>query len=251
MGCLCLVVAAVLAACGGDADEANTSESPTTAETQAVESEAVPSDTTPEETLPTGTGDSETLPSGETESLPEESETEKEKQLYTYPAEQAGAKSDIVLKAEDFGVVGDGKTDDGPAISAAVNAAIEQKATLVFDGSKTYYMDQSDNTAAVFRSPFAMENATAVTIDGQGATFLVAPGSNYFAMAGCSDIVLKNCSFDYAVPVYLVGKVISNDGGRIVFETDQEPYSPSATMKACSSAPMLSWALVTAQVKSS
>ncbi len=220
MGCLCLVVAAVLAACGGDADEVNTSEIPTTAETQAAES-----DTLLEETTPAETNSHETLPDEESESVSSESETEKEKQMYTYPAEQAGAKSDIVLKAEDFGVVGDGKTDDGPAISAAVNAAIEQKATLVFDGSKTYYMDQSDNTAAVFRSPFAMENATAVTIDGQGATFLVAPGSNYFAMAGCSDIVLKNCSFDYAVPVYLVGKVISNDGGRIVFETDQEPYT--------------------------
>ena len=221
MGCLCLVVAAVLAACGGDVDEVNTSEISTTAETQAAES-----DTLLEETNPSETNSHETLPDEESESVPAESETEKEKekQMYTYPAEQAGAKSDIVLKAEDFGVVGDGKTDDGPAISAAVNAAIEQKATLVFDGSKTYYMDQSDNTAAVFRSPFAMENATAVTIDGQGATFLVAPGSNYFAMAGCSDIVLKNCSFDYAVPVYLVGKVISNDGGRIVFETDQEPY---------------------------
>lgn len=224
LGCLCLAVVAALVACGGDADEANTSESPTTAETQAVESEVLPSDTTPEETLPADTGASETLPSEETESLPEESETKQEKQMYTYPAEQAGAQSDIVLKAEDFGVVGDGKTDDGPAISAAVNAAIEQKATLVFDGSKTYYMDQTKNTAAVFRSPFAMENASAVTIDGQGATFLAAPGSNYFAMAGCSDIVLKNCTFDYAVPVYLVGKVISNNGGKIVFETNQEPY---------------------------
>lgn len=221
MGCLCLVVAAVLAACGGDADEVNTSEIPTTAETQAAES-----DTLLEETNPSETNSHETLPDEESESVPAESETEKEKekQMYTYPAEQAGAKSDIVLKAEDFGVIGDGKTDDGPAISAAVDAAIEQKATLVFDGSKTYYMEKTDNIAAVFRSPFAMTGASGITIDGQGATFLVAPGVNYFAMAECADVVLKNMNFDYAISVYLVGKVVSNDNGTVVFETNEEPY---------------------------
>ncbi len=222
LGCLCLAIVTVLAACGGDADEANTSEISTTAETVAG-NETVPDETVPTETAPEETGASETL-APETESETGENETKEEKQMYTYPAEQAGAKSEVVLKAEDFGVVGDGKTDDGPAISAAVNAAIEQKATLVFDGSKTYYMDKSDNVAAVFHSPFAMQNATGITIDGQGATFLAAPGSNYFAMAGCSDIVLKNCNFDYAVPVYLVGKVISNDNGKIVFSTNEEPY---------------------------
>ncbi len=195
---------AVTTACQGSDGEDTTPTEAVTAETSSVQETTA--ETQPEET----------------ES--QEEETGMEPKLYTYPAEQAGAKTAVVLKAEDFGVVGDGKTDDGPAISAAVNAAIEQQATLLFDGSKTYYMDQTDNTAAVFRSPFAMEKASGVTIDGQGATFLSAPGVNYFAMAGCSDILLKNMNFDYAVPVYLVGKVISNNGGTVVFETNEEPY---------------------------
>ena len=231
--CLCLSVLVVLMACGEKGDEVGTTETPTVDETEAVltETETTLAETDPAETDPVETTVQETLApqetASETEPATDEPETEKEVQMYTHPAEQAGAQSEVVLKAEDFGVVGDGKTDDGPAISAAVNAAIEQKGTLLFDGSKTYYMDQSDNTAAVFHSPFAMEGASGVTIDGQGATFLAAPGCNYFAMASCSDIVLKNCTFDYAVPVYLVGKVISNDGGTVVFETNQEPYTSS------------------------
>lgn len=202
---LCLAALAVTTACRGSGGEETTPQETVTAESP-TDVETTTDETTPQET--------------ETQ----EEETNVEPKLYTYPAEQAGAKSTVVLKAEDFGAVGDGMTDDGPAISAAVNAAIEQQATLLFDGSKTYYMKESDNTAAVFRTPFAMEGASGITIDGQGATFLTAPGINYFVMAGCSDILLKNCNFDYAVPVYLVGKVISNTNGTVVFETDVEPY---------------------------
>ncbi|MBE6586726.1 MAG: hypothetical protein E7645_09480, partial [Ruminococcaceae bacterium] len=208
-----LSIFVVMTACGDRAEEEPTSDA-------TVLTEA-----------PTILETTDDIQSTETETQGGEEPTEAPR-LYTYPAEQAGAKTQTVLKAEDFGVVGDGKTDDGPAISAAVNAAIEQKATLLFDGSKTYYMDESPNTAAVFHSPFAMDNASGVTIDGQGATFLAAPGSNYFAMAGCSDIVLKNFIFDYAAPVYLVGKVISNDGGKVVFETNEEPYKNSYDFKS-------------------
>ena len=200
---LCFTALGVLTACQSGKGEETTS-----AETIIPEP---PTDTTADTQPP------------ETET--QEEATEPAPQLYTYPAEQAGAKTSVVLKAEDFGVVGDGVTDDGPAISAAVNAAIEQQATLLFDGSKTYYMKETDNVAAVFRSPFAMVGASGITIDGQGATFLSAPGVNYFAMAECADVVLKNMNFDYAVPVYLVGRVVSNTNGTVVFETNEEPYA--------------------------
>lgn len=214
-----LATLAVTTACQGGQDGLGGGTTPAETVTEAV-------------TAKTPTDAETTVESQPQETETKEEETVMEPKLYVYPAEQAGAKSDVILKAEDFGVVGDGVTDDGPAISAAVNAAIEQQATLLFDGSKTYYMKETENTAAVFRSPFAMEGASGVTIDGQGATFLAAPGINYFVMAGCSDIVLKNCNFDYAVPVYLVGKVISNTNGTVVFETDAEPYMDNYDFKA-------------------
>ena len=94
-----------------------------------------------------------------------------------YPKEQAGAKSDVVLKAADFGVKGDGKTDDGPAIGRAIEAAIEQKATLRFESGKTYYIGSTDRSAGPFGSPFAMNGAEGVTVDGGGSVFRFAPAS--------------------------------------------------------------------------
>ena len=132
-----------------------------------------------------------------------------------------------ILYAADFSAVGDGVIDDGPAICEAVKAAIAEHAELLFDGSKTYYVGTSPSRAVVFDTPFAFENVSDVTVDGQGATFFMKPGINYFVMQGCSHITLKNCHFDYSVTVYLVGRVKAVDGRRVTFDTDLEPYVDS------------------------
>ena len=146
------------------------------------------------------------------------------KMTYVYPAEQAGAKTDAVLHVRDFGAVGDGVTDDGPAISDAVNAAIAGQATLEFEAGKTYYIGTSKNTSGSFKTPFTFHNADGVTIKGNGATIKVAPGINYWVYWQCKDIRMEGLTFDYAVPVYLVGKVIAKEGTTVTFETDMEPY---------------------------
>ncbi len=131
------------------------------------------------------------------------------------------------LYASDFGAVGDGVRDDGPAICEAVKAAIAENAELLFDENKTYYVGTSPSRAVVFDTPFAFEHAHNVTVDGQGAVFLMAPGINYFVMHACSDVTLKNCRFDYAETVYLVGRVKAADGCKVTFDTDLEPYADS------------------------
>ncbi len=129
-----------------------------------------------------------------------------------------------ILYAADFGAVGDGIRDDGPAICEAVKAAIAQHAELRFGENKTYYVGTSPTKAVVFYTPFGFENAHDVTVDGCGSTFLMAPGINYFVIQSSSDITLKNCHFDYAETVYLVGKVKATDGCTVTFDTDREPY---------------------------
>ena len=140
-----------------------------------------------------------------------------------YPMEQAGAKSETVLNAADFGVKGDGVTDDGPAIGRAVEAAIAQKATLRFESGKTYYVGSTDRNANIFASPFAMSGADGVTVDGGGSVFRFAPGINYLAIAGSSDVRFCNMKFDMSVSPYLVGTVKSVSGAYVTYSTDIEP----------------------------
>lgn len=140
-----------------------------------------------------------------------------------YPKEQAGAKSQTVLKAADFGVKGDGKTDDGPAIGKAVEAAIEQQATLTFESGKTYYIASTDRNAGPFGSPFAMNGADGVTVDGGGSVFRFAPGISYFALTSNKDIRFCNMKLDLSVSPYLVGTVKAVNGAHVTYTTDIEP----------------------------
>ena len=141
-----------------------------------------------------------------------------------YPMEQAGAKTETVLNAADFGVKGDGVTDDGPAIGKAIEAAIAQKATLRFESGKTYYIGSTDRSAGPFSSPFAMNGAEGVTVDGGGSVFRFAPGINYFALTSNKDIRFCNMKLDLSVSPYLVGTVKAVDGANVTYTTDIEPH---------------------------
>lgn len=194
-------------------------------DTSAVTTEVTESPTEPATEAPTETP-TEAPTEAPTEEVtnPDPSEIKME---YIYPAEQAGAKTETVLHVKDFGAVGDGVTDDGPALSDAVDAAIAGQATLEFEAGKTYYVGTSTNTSGYFKTPFVFHNADGVTIKGNGATIKVAPGINYWVFWESKDIRFENLTFDYAVPVYLVGKVISKEGSTVTFETDAEPYMDS------------------------
>ena len=140
-----------------------------------------------------------------------------------YPKEQAGAKTETVLNASDFGVVGDGTTDDGPAIGRAMEAAIAQQATLRFESGKTYYIGSTDRNASGFGSPFAVKDADGITVDGGGSVFRFAPGISYYAVVSSSDIRFCNMKMDMSVSPYLVGTVKAVDGAFVTYTTDIEP----------------------------
>lgn len=143
------------------------------------------------------------------------------------PPDESGSVNGEIVYAKDFGAVGDGVTDDGPAVVKAVNAAVSKKATLVFEENKTYYIETARNRSSGFVSPFAFTNKSNVTIDGKGSVFLMAPNIRYFVFTSCSDMKIENCVFDLSVPVYLVGKVTARNGNTVDFTVDTEPYADS------------------------
>ena len=206
---LTLTLCLGLAACRGDDPTADTTDAPTSPDTPDESGEA-PTDEGTE--MPT---EAPTEP--ETDPVPEPINRSE------YPKEQAGAKSEVVLKAADFGVKGDGVTDDGPAIGKAIEAAMEQQATLQFESGKVYYIGSTDRSAGPFGSPFAMQGADGVTVDGGGSVFRFAPGISYFAMTDNSDIRICNMKLDLAVSPYLVGTVKAVEGAKVTYATDIEP----------------------------
>ncbi len=148
-----------------------------------------------------------------------------------YVCRREGCGHVNIFYAADFGAVGDGITDDGPAISDAVNAANGSNGKLVFEANKTYYVGTATNTSdpfvSPFVSPFVLGHSEGVMVDGQGSTFLFAPDLTYMVLTNCRNITLKNCNFDYAVPVYLVGTVTKVEGKTITYAVDVEPYLDS------------------------
>ena len=178
--------------------------------------------TTPD--TPDESGDATTEEGTEAPTEPETDPVPEPINRAEYPKEQAGAKTETVLNAADFGVKGDGKTDDGPAIGRAVEAAMEQQATLRFESGKTYYIGSTDRSAGPFSSPFAMNGAEGVTVDGGGSVFRFAPGINYFALTSNKDIRFCNMKLDLSVSPYLVGTVKAVDGANVTYTTDIEPH---------------------------
>ncbi|MBQ5793342.1 MAG: hypothetical protein IIW17_04925 [Clostridia bacterium] len=183
----------------------------------------LPEDTTaaPETTIPeeitTAPGEDQPQPPE-----PPQDAIEAQKQQLEAIKGNIGATTDTVLYLKDFGAVGDGKTNDGDAIFAALSAAAEQHATLKFEENKTYYVSSVTGSRI---APLMLNNAHGLTIDGCGSTILITPNMRYLRFNDCGNVKLTNLHFDYAVPVYLVGKVVEVNGNDVTYSLDQNPYA--------------------------
>lgn len=122
--------------------------------------------------------------------------------------------------ARDFGAVGDGITDDGPALSRAFRCAAENGARLVLDENRTYLVLTAENTCAHFSSAFAANHCRGFSVDGCNSVIACAPGISYVALADCADFTFTRLHFDLTQSVYYIGRVLSVEGLCVHYETD-------------------------------
>jgi hypothetical protein len=127
------------------------------------------------------------------------------------------------LHVQAFGAVGDGVTDDTPALRAAVAAAVKAGpgTTLVFD-KKTYRLDKS----APFGAHFRLTRVSDLTIEGNGALLLAHPYNGIFDLFSCTNVTLRGFAIDYAPLAFTQGAIRQVDVGQACFDLDLEPGYP-------------------------
>ncbi len=117
----------------------------------------------------------------------------------------------VLLKADNFyvknyGAAGDGIKDDGPTIQKAFNAMKSHsgKHTLVFESGRQYYIRDIEGIYL-----FKLIDQSNLTIDGNGAVFLLDGAKRLISAQNSGNLVLKNLSIDYKQLPFVEGKIIA------------------------------------------
>lgn len=116
----------------------------------------------------------------------------------------------IFYNVSEYGLVGDGVTDDLPALNKLLLKASkkDKPVKLIFSDEKIYriYGGEKDKHHRIFIGK--MNN---ITIDGNGSTLLVHPSSRAFAVYRSNNVVIKNFKIDYYPLPYTQGRVTKVD----------------------------------------
>lgn len=96
------------------------------------------------------------------------------------------------LRVADFGALGDGVHDDGPAVRKAVEAAIAvgPGSTVLFE-KKKYRLGHCDQSAQVM-----LNGVSGLTIESSGAEIINNPYNGFIRIVDCSNVTMRGFFFD-------------------------------------------------------
>ena len=117
----------------------------------------------------------------------------------------AGADERQRFHVGDFGAVGDGRTDDGPAIREAISAAMaaDGPATVLFDDAVYRLGEYEARWCAL-----PLIGAHGVVLDGRGAKLVFHPNNRALLLYRCQGITVRGFRFDYDPLPFTQGDVV-------------------------------------------
>lgn len=112
------------------------------------------------------------------------------------------------LLATDFGLVADGKTDDGPAIRKLLAHAdsLGKPTRLIFPSDREIYVGTGSG-----RYVFLLDNIDGLRIEGQGSTFLLASDLRFLHATDCEDLTVSHVDVDFIDPPTTPGTITKVD----------------------------------------
>jgi len=112
------------------------------------------------------------------------------------------------LLAKAFGAVGDGVTDDGPAVLKMLEAASKSNgpAILKFDSDRTYHLVTGRQ-----RYAFLLDGVHDLTIDGSGSIFLIDSNQRFMKLANSHDVTVRRLKVDYSPLPFADGVIVAKD----------------------------------------
>ena len=116
----------------------------------------------------------------------------------------------IYYNVADYGVKGDGSTDDLPALTALFETAAKQMRPIKisFDRRRTYRIGAHVQD---LYGRILIRRASHITVDGNGCTLLIHPSSRAFAIYRSTNVVIRNFNIDYSPLPYTQGRVTKVD----------------------------------------
>jgi hypothetical protein len=108
------------------------------------------------------------------------------------------------VQARDFGAIGDGQADDGPALRRALAAAAKAQTTLQLDAGRYRLLPESGHQFCL-----ELDQATGVTIAGAAGTELVVadPAAGCFRAQGSTGVIVESVTIDYDPPPFTQGRI--------------------------------------------
>ena len=136
-------------------------------------------------------------------------------------AQSEKTETRLTLNVEDFGALGDGKTDDGPVLRKLFEkvSALNRPAKIVFAKDAVYYLGKDEHPVG---SMF-LNRANDLIVEGNNALLILDPHSRPFEVYRSKNITIRNFRIDYSPLPYTQGRItkIDNPNGYLEFRVDE------------------------------